>query len=634
MVYNLRILLVAFILNATNTNASEGQLIDHGPMADVAFPIFGGGVSVVSENDERLFISPVWTGWDENGNRGSAFLNVNLDTGQASLTESFFGRSAFGSFLGIDNLLYFTQGSYLVSYDPNTHNVNKIDHIPDEFPFWFSSDDKGRIYFIMFPNAELMRYSPDSGILENFGVMSEEDWPQYGQISIDDKGWVYISIRHVQANIIGFNPSTGERRYYLEGHERKHTNQVSHHRAVNGNVYIRFDIDDQWRRFNNGNMELLQRPHPHRLIYRNATRSPLSFPDDSRIRHVNIPGRQIRIEEVNGDVRTVEFDYEAKGARIYTLWSYDNYIMGATGLPSLVFDFDANTLETRVHNTPGGILHINAVATLPTSMIGATYPSGAIYKLSISDAKLSIDTYVNDESLRNTIGRPSAAITHSDGKHILIAGRPARALPGGGLFILNINQGESKMLRHSDFPNGHAPRSLVELPCGNIILGTTVGVATGGAERLASEAKFIRLSWPDLNILDKWKPVPDIASWYDVYSVGDGTIIALSSNSMVYHLDPDAQSIIGSVDLSVLGDVAGSPGLQTTKAIIQGFNEQEIYILMQKGLAMVDVNNLNMDIIAHNDSSIPLSANPVLLDGSVYFGRGANLIELLVNSKK
>lgn len=618
-------LVLVFIIGllAPALTAFPSPVTDHGVVADVAYPAFGGSVTAVNVQGDRLVVCPVWTGWNEEGVRGSAFLTVNLENGTATMTETVYGDTAFGSFLSETNQLYFAQSGELVAFDVNKQRVRKLGKHPRRFPIWFTSDSRGRIYIVCYPNAELLRYDPEKDELHNFGAMADESWPQYARVDMDASDWVYIAIRHKAANIVGFHPATGERREYLDADERVYVDKVAHYQATDGAVYIRLDSDGKWRRFLQGEMTFVDRPHPERAMYRNATRSPHVFPDGSRVSEVRIPERNLVLHEPDGVAREIPFDYEAEGARIYSLAGYNGDVFGSTGLPAITFRLNADGGAIPRTQVPA-VLHMNVWTVQAGKLYGGAYSNGYLFEYDSATAlEGGFKPVFTDDEARDFFGRPYELIAHPDGKTVIMTGNAARAREGGGMLLYDTASGEGRVLTPQQLIPGQAIKSLVALENGDLLGGTTTGAATGGI-RVADEAEMFRLSWPDLEVTHRWKPLPGIAAVYDLLLCGN-RVFGLSSNSDLFVIDSKTRETLHVEQLSGYGEPTGAPGRQTTNVMVAG-TSGEIYLLFTGAIIRVDTETFAHEAIYKPERN--LTGSLARVGDTLYFASGANLLSL------
>jgi len=489
-------------------------------------------------------------------------------------------------------------------------------------PLWFTSDDHGRIYFVSYPNADLGCYDPAKDTLRNFGPLAVEDWPQYPRIEIDDQGWVYVPIRHKAANLIGFNPATGERREYLKPSERIQVDNVLHYRATDGAVYIKLDSDGKWRRFHAGEMVFVQSPNPERAVWRNATRNPNLYPDGSSVKAVNIPERNLVVAEADGTERRVDFDYDAEGARIYSLIDVAGILYGSTGLPPLVFRF--NPEGERLQRTKvSGILHMNAWAVQNGKLLGGAYSNGRVFEHKPQgNLKDAFNVVYSAEEARALVGRPFDMVAHPDGRHILMAGNPSRGLAGGGLLVFDTETREGRLLEPDRLVPEQGTKALVVLPGGDVLCGTTTSAATGGT-RMATEAKLYRLSWPELRKLGEWTPFPGLSAFNDLVVAENGLVFGLTSDQDLFVWNPETAEMVHSDKLLDYGENTGAPGLQTTNVMACGPDGQ-VYVLFAGGLVRVDPKTFRHEAVYR--SAVPLTGSLARVGNRFFFAAGAHLL--------
>lgn len=594
-------------------------------MAPVAFPVFGGPVAVSTPEGNRYVVAPVWTGWNDDGVRSSALLRIDVDSGETRMTEPVFGDTAFGSFLSREGKLYFSQRDQLVEYDARTHELHTLGKIPTRMPLWFTGDEKGRIWFASHPNAELVSYDPATKELKNHGAFAKETWPQYAYIAMDAQGWVYAAIRYNAGNLVGYNPATGERRTFLSAEERKYTDECSIYRATDGAVYAKLDSDNKWRKLENGTMTLVKRPEPGRAVWRTAMTKPEAFSDGSSFASVNIPGRQLTVRELDGSRRVVNFDYEADGARIYSLLALDNSIYGSTGLPPVAFSLDAKT-GARSGATVSSVLHMNVWAAQGGKVYGGGYSNGALYEYdpAANSFPAAMRMLTVPKEARESVGRPFEMIAHPDGRHVIMTGNPSRALAGGGMLILDTHTSESRLITHEKLAPGHGIKSLAALPDGDLICGTTTQAATAGKSE-GGEAGLIRLKWPGMEVVSRWTPLKQETAINDLVLAPDGRLFGLADSRRLFVFDPAKGKLLRTVLLDAYGENTGAPGNQTTNVLTFG-PDGALYAMFSRHIVRVDPLTLQHRSV--HESATVLSGALIRADRRLWFATGAKLLSL------
>lgn len=613
-----------------DTVVTEG-FTDHGIAADVAQPAWGGRLATVDSDGRRVLVAPIWTLWTEEGRRGTSFLFVDVETGETEQTDPIIGDAAFSTFLSPENKLYYSLNRELVEVDVDTRTLQRVGEIPYRMPLRFTTDDNGIIYAGMFPNAEVLAYDPQTEELKNYGPIAEETWPQYPFIAVDDEGWIYAAIRHKRANLVGFLPETGERRSFVDEDERVYVDDVDIFRAENGRVYVRLDSDRRWRELYGGEMRFVESPESRRAVYRNATRHPSHFGDGSRFSRWDIPDRRAEIEEDNrNEAREVHFDYESEGARIYSLIEGpEGKIYGATGIPLRIFAFDPETESFEHWGLGNHSGHVNAWAALGEKLYGAVYSSGSLIEYSphkpfdnapIRKSRNPLHLYGFGEA-RELFGRPHDIVVHSDGRHVILAGRPARAMVGGGILIYDTKTRSETVIRPENLVSDQATNAIVVLEDGDLIGGTTAVAATGG-ERVAEEAVIYRLDWEKREVVYRTIPIPNALVIHDLLLGPNGLILGISSNQVFFVFDPEIGEVVHKESISGYGENTGSPGLQSRRVLTEG-PDGMIYALFRDVIVRIDPDTFKH--IAVGRPGVAMSAGLVVQQERLFFAAGSRL---------
>lgn len=626
----------ALFLGTVGLCSATPVVKSHGIAAPVAMASWGGGaVAVDGRGGQKLVVAPILAGWDDQMRRAVSFLFVDAATGRAEQTPTFFGDGGFADFVSGQGKLYYTVGRDLLEVDLRTHDVTSVGTIPPKSAASFTADDRGIIYAMLAPQGELLAYDPQTKKLVNYGPLDPEPWDQYSKVAADGAGWIYAVIRHKRFNVVAFRPDTRERRELIGGEDRKFVMDVDAFRAADGAVYVTTSSDPRWRRFHAGKMEWSEKPASPRVAFPHALRDPALFADGTRLALFDVPNGRLVTEGKDGKRTSVEFRYRVtNGARIYSLVAgEDGKVYGSTGQPLRIFRHAPDETENVQHRGFGhSNLHINAWARLGGKLYGAMYNDGALLEFTPpAPGGALIETQNNprvlyrEEAGTNLFGRPTDAVAHPDGRHVIVSGGPARALSGGGLLIYDVPTAQASLLGPSALVPDQTTQALVVLPGGDLLGGTTTASSTGG-EHVVGEARVYRLDWATRTIAAEAVPVPGATAVYDLALGPGGFVYGLASNEAVFVMDPRNLKVLAQQKIVGYGETTGSPGLQTTNVMVA--HGDAMCLLLTRAivrLKFVD-GKIVHDALVRRDTS--MTGSLIEQGGRLYTASGAELVSV------
>src|SRR5690606_12483416 len=121
-------------------------------------------------------------------------------------------------------------------------------------------------------------------------------------MAIDDAGWVYVGIGQNLAQVVGFNPATGEKIAYVPQQSRIR-GQGNVRMGVDGHVYATAEGWGGWYRLYAGVATKVASPAA------SASDPPLNFPDGTRVTDLNVANRVMTVHDKDGTTRQVNFTY-------------------------------------------------------------------------------------------------------------------------------------------------------------------------------------------------------------------------------------------------------------------------------------------------------------------------------------
>lgn len=620
--------------NPANEEPAE-RFINHGIAAPSGQAGWGGIVATEDADGTPLIVVHLWAG--DGDTRTISLLLINAETGESEQYQlpGSTNDPGFGIWLSEDRYFYTTLAQKLVGFDLHNREWFFTGDVPDRMVMNFTEDDEGRVFLGMYPNAEVIMFDRKDGELTTFGPLAEEEWPQYPSLAADDHGWVYAAIRHHRFNLLGLNPKTGEYLQLIPDETRAEIGRVGGvtiWRSDNGRVYARPNDPEgsqTWFELHNGQASPVDEPKGRQSSFRNnLRRSHFDFPDGSTISSFDIGGRTMEISDDpdQEETRTLRFDYESGGVRIYTLETGpDQRIYGSTGIPLRFFRFDPGTGQMSDWGMGGHGGHINQLVRMGDTLYGAIYSGGDLIAFDPSKPWEDVAvgqaenpaTLFSQSAQRDLFGRPFVLLAHSDGKHLLMGGIAYRSLAGGGMLVYNVEEGTHRILTREDLLQDQGVMALAELPGGDILVGTTARASTGGTQ-VAEAASLYRLSWPDLK---RGKVIDPEAGLHlrDLITGPNGRVFGITQNRDLFVYDADKEEIVERVSLGEYGAVTGGQAPRSLKFGPDG----SLYVLMSRAIVRIDPETMEHELVA--SSPVPINAGITIHDHRLYFSSGSEL---------
>ena len=219
-----------------------------------------------------------------------------------------------------------------------------------------------------------------------------------------------------------------------------------------------------------------------------------TFPDGKIVKSCDLVTRKIVVEDPKTK-KTIEnnFDYASEGAIVMGVAAApDGTLAGGSAFPMHFFALDPKT-EKIVNRPAYG--QWNTITRRGDHFFVGAYPGGWV--LDWNPAKPWVPT-VKDNPESNpryitgcdpTIHRPTCLFAYPDGKTMILGGTPEYGYTGGGLFFWNTETDQRTLLTDKELIPDQSTQSLVALPEGKLIGGTTTEPGTGG-EKKAKEAEL------------------------------------------------------------------------------------------------------------------------------------------------
>lgn len=601
----------AMVIIPTNAQDKESVFIDHG----VASPISNhrGMVATTDGNGRNVVL--LWL-FDHTG--GYALLMIDAETGKSEQFKMPFspnGDTSFSSILSTDNKFYTLFNGNFAEFDPEKRAFTFHSTVKMKMAMGMTEDDNGVIWAVTYPNSGVVSFNPKTREMKDYGYVYKQNWLQYPKyVATDNAGWVYFGLGNTDSQIIAFNPASGETIPMLDETERKRGCAFVY-RDMNDKVYGQPlpDKNGVWYELYKGVRRTISKHHakPKPIITGNQGLFHRDFPDGKKIKACDLVDRILVVEDpVTHNSKQVSFEYTSEGASIMGVGtSPDGKIVGGTMFPMRFFSYDPKKDNWENLYVPG---QFNAIATQGNSLFFAVYPTGSIERWDINKTTQLIGCTPD-------IQRPHRLLSYSDNNTLIMAGTPGYGYTGGGLLFWDRQKKAGTLLNDSNIVLDQSTMSLVSLPEGKVLGGTTTNPGTGG-ERKAKEAKLYIMDINTKKIAWEKAVLPGVQNYTDMCMNPDGLVYGIADQRIFFVFDTKKKEVIYQYKfLQVFGV---STFNQSPRVFVHG-SDNKIYILFRKGIAVIDNSTYKIKLLA--DSPVPITAGGDYLDGRIYFVGGSHV---------
>jgi len=623
----LSLLNICFILTlplpAVSQDPGNG-FFDHG----VAAPVSNHRGTVATVDGDGRNVVLLWL-FDHRGGYGLQMIDAETGKSEQFLMPFPAGDAVYSSILSGKNKFYTHFRSNFVEFDPVKRAFTFCAESVPQMAMSMTEDDEGIIWAATYPNSGLVSFNPVTREFRDYGHLYKQNWRQYPRsLVMDDAGWLYFGIGNTASQIIAFNPATGDVKPMLTESERKRGSAYVYLNK-NGKVYgqqLQGSKEKNWYVFHNGKGRKIGEHKPvysKPVITGSQALFHREFPDGKRIKDLDLLERRLVIEDPgNNTEKKVTFDYASEGALVMGVGaSPDGTIAGGTAFPMRFINYDPE---------PGQIINLeafgqfDAVASQGDRFYFGVYPQGAL--LEWDPSKPWVNTIEGAQtnplflaSADPVIHRPHRILAYPDGKTIIMSGTPEYGYTGGGLLFWNREKKTGTVLQDSSVILDQSTMSLVALPGGKLLGGTTTSPGTGG-EKKAEEAllyimdiKSMRLEWQKVMI-------PGAQSYSDMRQGPDGLVYGMTDRKNFFVFDPVNHKIIYQEE----AESRFGPGTakDSPRIFVSGLNG-EIYLLLRNGIVGIEPGSFRLKMVA--ESPFPIETGGDYLDGRIYFVSGSHL---------
>jgi hypothetical protein len=212
-----------------------------------------------------------------------------------------------------------------------------------------------------------------------------------------------------------------------------------------------------------------------------------------------------------------------------------------------------------------------------------------------------------------TIYRPHRLLMHPDGKTIIMGGTPDYGYTGGGLLFWDPKKSTRLLLTDNDIIPQHSTMSLVALPDGKLLGGTTTSPGTGG-EKKAKEGELYIMDMASKKLAWHVAVLPGVQEYSDMCEGPNGLIYGIGDRKQFFVFDAVKRNIVCDRDLSA--DPGLATGEQGPRIFVRN-PDGTINVLFVKGIAQVDPATYAVTMLV--ESPVAIDAGGDFLDGRIYF---------------
>ena len=228
---------------------------------------------------------------------------------------------------------------HLYRFDPQKEALEDLGAINPgkvEFPCAIDEDKSGRVWVGSYGTADLTAFDPKTGEFQRFGRMDDVDMYNYPIVNAD--GLVCNKIMMTKPKCVVLDPQTG-RKEVVGPVATKGQDTLDLRKDAQGWVHIVSSL---------GNFKIQGfKAVPERQAPAAPARPP--FQDIKDVRFVGPdaePHKQLEVQMVNGDLRTLDLNLELAGTDIFYIHvGPDNLIYGSSILPLHLFRYNPETGE-------------------------------------------------------------------------------------------------------------------------------------------------------------------------------------------------------------------------------------------------------------------------------------------------
>ena len=575
---------------------------------------------------------PVALCWLFDHRGGYAILVLDAETGKTEQIATPFppgGDCPYASILSTKNKYYTHFNSYFSEFDPVKRAFTFYEKTQLQMAMSMTEDDQGRIWSATYPQSGIVCFDPRAGKLKDYGHVYPQNWNEYPRsIAADAAGWIYFGTGSTANQIVVFDPKTGRATPVVPEDKRNHGSGLVY-RSLDGKVYGQTNdgLKGEWYSFYKGKAtplasHVIKDAKPY--IAGSQGLFHRDFPNGKRVKELDLIEKRMVVEDPKtGAIRDFHFDYTSEGAHIMGLAVAPNStICGGTAFPMRFFSYD-----------PAADKWINRECYIQWNTVGRQgdkffvggYTGGFLLEWDPAKSWVRTERGKADSNplfltqSAPTINRPHRLLPHPDGKLVIMTGGPDYGFTGGGMLIWDRQTKTPVLLTDKEVVPDQSTISLVALPKGKLLGGSTTAPGTGG-EKKAKEAVLYVMDLTTHKI--EWSKVvlPGVQEYTDMCLGPKGLVYGVADRNRFFVFDPMKREIINDQPTEpTFGRTAYQQG---PRVFVRGPKGQ-VYVLFEKSIAIVEAGKFNIRMLAV--SPVPINYGGDYLNGRIYFASGSHV---------
>jgi len=326
------------------------------------------------------------------------------------------------------------------------------------------------------------------------------------------------------------------------------------------------------------------------------------------------------------------FDYSSEGANIMNVAvAPDGTVCGGTAFPMRFFSFAPADNRWQRREAFG---QWNTVTRQGDRFFVGTYTHGGLLEWDPSRPWVTTAAGKAESNPRllaeanNTINRPHKVLATPEGHWLVLAGTPGYGLTGGGLLIWDRTTGTPALLEHTNLLPEHSTMSLLALPDGKLLGGSTVSPGTGG-ERKATLAELYILDLASRKLEWHEPLLPGVKSYGDLAEAPNGLVYGMADSRRFFVFDPVRRKIVHEENVAEqFGPASSGQGPRIFVRDPAGTT----YVLFRGSIARIEPEGYKLTLLAKTPVKADVGGD--WLDGRIYFASGSHLYSYTVAGAK
>ena len=486
-------------------------------------------------------------------------LKIDAQTGKTTehplpfdnVPDDHTGDSPYASMLSSANKFYSHFGSHFIEFDPANSAFAFSGKTAPLTSMAFTEADDGVIWSVSYPQCGVVSFHPNTRAFKDYGQVYKQNWSQYPRgLAADDAGWIYIGTGETASQILILDPKRGKATPLLDQDQRRRA--IAHvYRDEDGKVYAQAQRGDkeQWYALHKGEATKVDKAPNKRKRYIAGTEelNHNTFPDGGVVEECSIGERKLVVRPKGGERKTLAFDYSSEGAVIMgCAAASDGTICGGTSFPMSFFRYDPRA--DKMSYRPA-YMQWNTIAREGDHFFVGGYPGG--FLLDWEPGKAWVPTQPKDArsnplyltACTPTIHRPACLVPLTDGRTVIMGGTPDYGHTGGGLLFWDRKKKERVLLTDKQIIPDQSTQSILLLPDGKLLSGTTTAPGTGG-EKKASAGELYIMDTASKTVEWHEMVLAGVQGYEGLHLTSDGLVYGIADTKLFFVFDPAKRQVI------------------------------------------------------------------------------------------